>query len=206
MTPTILTFPAIKNPADVSWGIETMDGRFVSPLAGTFQDIIRPGSRWLMTASWKVFTNDDQQAYIAWSAQMARGGSRSALPNFAYAKRGSAAGTPLVNGAGQTGFSLNTKGWTASAANVLRAGDMFQVTDGTLHQLVMVTADISADGSGHAAVPITPSLRIKPTDSSALVTTNPTAYFAFSKPSSTAAYTPPRQAAMAMSLIEDIQL
>jgi hypothetical protein len=36
-------------------------------------------------------------------------------------------GTPLVNGASQTGASLVTDGWTASAANRLKKGDIFTI-------------------------------------------------------------------------------
>jgi hypothetical protein len=208
MTPTIITFPTVAIPQQVNWTLERMDGRFTSPLAGTFQDIVRPGARWRCEMSWKTLNYDDSQALMAWSAQMAKGGVRTALPNYAYKARGSLAGTPLVNGGSQVGNTLLTKGWTASAASVLKPGDLFQITNGTLHQLVMVTgtANINADGSGDASVPIESSLRFSPTDASALVVSAPPAYFAFAKPSATAAYTPPRFASMSLALIEDIQL
>lgn len=206
MTPTVITFPSIANPADITWQLERKDGRFESPVAGTFQDIVRPGSRWMAQMSWKVLSTNDQQALIAWMTQMARGGIRSALPNYAYKARGTLAGAPLVNGAGQTGYTLNTKGWTPSSSLVLRAGDMFQVTNGTLHQLVMVMADANSDVSGNASVSIEPTLRFAPTDASALVVSAPAAYFAFAKPSASASYLPPRRAALSISLIEDIQL
>jgi hypothetical protein len=206
MTPTILTFPTVANPATIDWLIERKDGRFESPLAGTYQDIVRPGARWLANMSWKVLSNDDQQELIAWCVQMSRGDVRTALPNFAYLARGSLAGSPEVNGAGQTGYSLATKGWTHSATAVLKAGDMFQVTDGTLHQLLMVTATANANGSGNSSVAIEPSLRIQPSDSSALVVSAPSAYFSFTKPTFAASYTPPRRAALSIALVEDIQL
>ena len=36
-------------------------------------------------------------------------------------------GTPAVNGAGQTGSTLNTNGWTAAAASRLKKGDIFTI-------------------------------------------------------------------------------
>jgi hypothetical protein len=78
-------------------------------------------------------------------------------------------GTPLVNGASQTGASLVTDGWTASAANRLKKGDIFTiaavyavnpVSGDTLSHLqqFVVTADVASDGSGNATIPISPSI------------------------------------------------
>lgn len=78
-------------------------------------------------------------------------------------------GTPLVNGASQTGASLVTDGWTAAAASRLKLGDVFtiagvfsvnpqsRVSTGVLQQFV-VTADVSSDGSGNATIGISPSI------------------------------------------------
>jgi hypothetical protein len=45
---------------------------------------------------------------------------------------GQQGGTPLVNGASQTGATLVTDGWTASAANRLKQGDTFTLA-GVFH-------------------------------------------------------------------------
>jgi hypothetical protein len=78
-------------------------------------------------------------------------------------------GTPLVNGASQTGTSLITDGWTAAAASRLKKGDVFTIagvnsvnrvsgdSTGSLQQFV-VTADVSSDGSGNATIPIYPAI------------------------------------------------
>jgi hypothetical protein len=78
-------------------------------------------------------------------------------------------GTPLVNGAGQTGASLITDGWTAAAAARLNKGDVFTIANvfsvnpisyqstGQLKQFT-ATANVSSDGSGNATVPITPAI------------------------------------------------
>lgn len=78
-------------------------------------------------------------------------------------------GTPLVNGASQTGSSLVTDGWTAAAASRLKKGDIFTiagvykvnpVSGNTLTDLeqFVVTADVSSDGSGNATIPIYPAI------------------------------------------------
>lgn len=82
-------------------------------------------------------------------------------------------GTPAVNGASQSGSSLVTNGWTASAALRLRKGDVIEIANvnavnpmtrqvyGGLRHFV-VTADVSSDGSGNATIPIFPSIVAAP--------------------------------------------
>jgi len=89
--------------------------------------------------------------------------------NVAVHQVGPLGGTPLVNGAAQTGSNLVTDGWTAAAALRLRAGDVFTIanvfgvnpqnrqTTGALQQFV-VTANVSSDGAGNATVPIFPAI------------------------------------------------
>jgi hypothetical protein len=91
-------------------------------------------------------------------------------------------GTPLVNGASQTGSNLVTNGWTASAANRLKKGDIFTIANvyavnpvsgdtlADLQQFV-VTADVNSDGSGNATIPISPP--ITPTGAYKTVSASP---------------------------------
>jgi len=81
---------------------------------------------------------------------------------------GKQGGSPVVNGSGQTGNSLITNGWTANNA-VLNLGDVISIgtltsgvlavnpqnrqSTGALRQFV-VTANVTADGSGNATIPI----------------------------------------------------
>lgn len=78
-------------------------------------------------------------------------------------------GTPLVNGASQTGASLVTDGWTAAAASRLKRGDIFTIagvnavnpqtreSTGQLRQFV-VTANVSSDAGGNLTAAISPSI------------------------------------------------
>jgi len=82
---------------------------------------------------------------------------------------GTQGGTPAVDGASQTGSTLNTKTWTATVTNVLRAGDLFTIagvfavnpvtklTTGRLQQFV-VTANANSTGAGLAALSISPPI------------------------------------------------
>lgn len=83
--------------------------------------------------------------------------------------KGTATGTPLTNGAGQTGASLITDGWTASQATILKEGDIFTLagiysvnpmsgaSTGELQQFV-ATADVASDSGGNATIPISPAI------------------------------------------------
>lgn len=93
-------------------------------------------------------------------------------------------GAPLVNGAAQTGSSLVTNGWTASAAARLNQGDVFTIagvfavnpltgqSTGVLANFV-VTAPVSSDGSGNATIPIYPSIITSTTTGTQTVTASP---------------------------------
>jgi hypothetical protein len=100
---------------------------------------------------------------------MALGGKFYMAQNIASHQVGALGGTPLVNGASQTGSTLNTKGWTASVTNVLKQGDVFTLAGvysvnpitkqatASLQQFV-VTAAANSDGSGNSSVGIYPSI------------------------------------------------
>lgn len=81
------------------------------------------------------------------------------------APAGSGSGTPIVNGADQTGFTLETSGWAAGASGVLLPGDPFQVG----YRLHFVTEQANADGSGDALLRIWPNLRESPANSAPLI-------------------------------------
>lgn len=89
--------------------------------------------------------------------------------NVATHTVGPLGGTPLVNGANQTGTSLITDGWTAAAASRLLQGDVFTianvfmvnpmsgVSNGQLQQFT-VMSDVSSDGSGNLTAIISPAI------------------------------------------------
>lgn len=82
---------------------------------------------------------------------------------------GAYAGTPVVNGATQTGSSLVTNGWTASISGLLNVGDVITIagvfavnpknrqSTQSLQNFVM-TATASSDGSGNSTLQIYPSI------------------------------------------------
>jgi hypothetical protein len=86
---------------------------------------------------------------------------------------GAYAGTPIVNGAGQTGSQIVTNGWTASITGLLTVGDVITfsgvhnvnaqpgpngfISTGTLQNFV-ITAVTNSDSSGNATLNISPAI------------------------------------------------
>ena len=175
----------------LSWGPMTNTARAKAPW--TFEDIVQvfAGEMWVGELTIALQTEADGRALAAWitSLKGTRGTFKLGDP-AALAPLGSAAdapGTPVINGAGQTGNQLMISGLPAGAADYLLAGDMLQVgafpisapVNAHLH---MVLNDVDADGGGLATLDIYPTLRESPTNGSAVVLVNPQGVFALAQP------------------------
>lgn len=94
------------------------------------------------------------------------------LPGSGAARMGTGAGTPVVDGASQSGTTLVTDGWTASSG-VLKAGDCFTIAGLTV--LFRATADVTsaASPSSDTSITITPPIVAgsSPANDAAITTT-----------------------------------
>lgn len=89
--------------------------------------------------------------------------------------RGSASitpGSPIVNGAGQTGDILNVSGLPVSATGYLLAGDYIQLGSAATATLHKVLSNVNSDGAGLASIEVFPKLRTAPVDASVVVVAN----------------------------------
>lgn len=77
-------------------------------------------------------------------------------PGSGRAPNGAGGGTPLVNGAGQTGISLLTDGWSINITNVVRAGDVIRIAG--LSPLYLITADANSSGIGQGTLSVSPPI------------------------------------------------
>ncbi len=141
-----------------------------SPLNGTVQTVEFPGARWMLTATLPPMPRATAAEWQAFFVKLRGLANRfyAGDPN-AKTPRGTALGTPLVNGGSQTGVTLVTDGWTPSQAQALLPGDYFQV--GT--ELKMVVATTVADGTGAATITFEPPLRASPADNAPIITSSP---------------------------------
>jgi hypothetical protein len=128
-------------------------------------------------ANWALATALSTGVYVRSVAEPAFKGFLAALANFEiYLDQniqvqtvGAYGGTPVVNGAGQTGSVLVTNGWTASVTGLLNVGDVFTITGvnainpmnlqstGSLQNFV-VTATANSDGGGNSTLSIYPAI------------------------------------------------
>lgn len=114
--------------------------------------------------------------------------------------RGIATGTPLVNGAGQTGRTINTKGWTASQTGILLAVDFIKFAG---HDKVyLITADANSDGSGNASIVIEPALMSSPADNAAITVANVPFSVAFASDMQEFDLDPPNKHIFKVSFVE----
>lgn len=87
--------------------------------------------------------------------------------------RGVATGVPLVDGAGQVGRTLATKGWTNGVAGILKAFDLIQLGAGASAHLHMNLTDADASGAGKTTLDLWPILREAPADGDAITVISP---------------------------------
>ena len=103
------------------------------------------GERWEAEIKLPAMARASAEQWVAWLLSM-RGREGTFLLGDPVGKtpRGSAGGTPVVNGAGQTGDSISIDGCTASQTGWLKAGDYIQLGSGASASLHKVLQDVSS--------------------------------------------------------------
>ncbi len=146
---------------------------FESPFTGSIQSVGRNADRWLINLQFNGVTGSRKAQMKAFILKLRGPANRFFTRDFDYSgARGTPTGTPLVQGASQSGSSLITDGWTPSTA-IFKEGDEFQVGN----FLKMITADVSSDGGGNATLSFEPQLHSSPANNAALDVTDPTGQF-----------------------------
>jgi hypothetical protein len=149
------------------------------PFTGVPHSFDYGGGSWVFEVSlipMKSNTNEAGQ-WLAWFRAQKNGYGTFAFgdPQRTTAL-GTATGSPLVNGSGQSvgSTSLVTDGWTNNISNIMRRGDYFALES----NLYMVTEDANSGAStGPATLTIWPPLRKSPADNAALTVSSPTGIF-----------------------------
>lgn len=156
-------------PQRVEWTLTSPTLDTVSPLDGTTQTQELAGAVWGLVVEYKFITEADANKMKAFLLKMRGRSGRVLLHNLERARpQGTASGSPLVAGAGQTGTALAIDGLAAGAT--LLAGDMVGIPG----QLFMVVADATADGTGAVTLTIEPPIRTAPADNAAVTLLKPT--------------------------------
>lgn len=168
---TTLIWPAELLPSSQTFKLVSNGTSFTSPWTGATQTMRFPGSRWSTTLN---FSNmDDYESRLIESLLAKLDGMSGRVYMRDFGREDAVVhGSPLVDGADQSGTSVLTKGWTPSIT-VLRRGDYINV--GT--ELKMVVDDVVSSGTGSATVNFGPMLRYSPSNNSPIVLDNPMGIF-----------------------------
>lgn len=181
MTTYPLTLPSHTGIRSVSLRATNAVAYDRSPFTFAGQAQASAGQMWEADVSLPPMKRADAEVWIAWLTSL-RGQYGTFLmgdPSAATA-RGTLGGTPLVNGADQTGATLEIDGATADVANWLRSGDYIQLGAASSATLHKVLEDVSTDGSGQATLTLWPHIRTAPADDSTVVTSSAVGNFRLS--------------------------
>ena len=168
-----LTFPTHTGVRSANFIARNVVGNTLSPFTLTQQVQKGQGQRWEADISLPLMKREDAEQWISFFVKL--NGSYGTFlmgdPNAAT-PRGSAsttAGTPVVNGASQTGSELDIDGLPVSTTGYLKAGDYIQLGTGATSKLYKVLDDVDTNASGEATLTIWPDLRSSPADNAAVV-------------------------------------
>jgi len=153
-------------PNSLQMSLETQSALFPSPLIASAQTLDRGGQKWRAVLSYINMTTADRATLMALIARLRGQAHRVRIPAHDNPARGFYGGTPLVNGASQTGSTLNVDG-VGTQANWIRAGDYFSVDVNGEHELKMATTDADASG-GSITLNFEPRLRESPLNNAAI--------------------------------------
>lgn len=170
------TFPSTPAPRSLVWGLFDPIAGTRDPFTGTQQLQAYPWGQWSVAIDLPPMQDaeaNDWQGFLA--SLQGRLGS-FLLEDPAHVRQGAGGGTPLVNGADQTGLTLVTDGWTPSTT-VLKRGDRIQIGSAASSELKIMMADGVSDGSGNATLDIWPRVRTSPGNNTAVIITNPKGVF-----------------------------
>lgn len=142
-----------------------------SPFTLREQVQVHQGQLWQAEVTLPRMDGDAAAAWQAWllSLNGREGTFRMGDPGRRV-PRGLGTGSPQIDGAGQSGNTVQIDGFTPSKAGILLAGDYIQIGD----RLHMVLEDANSDSSGEVTLSIWPRLREEPVNNSPVIVNNPT--------------------------------
>jgi hypothetical protein len=167
-----LALPVSPGARGVTLTANFIVAQSASPFTAQQQVYEHPGSWWSAQFDLPTMTRAQAEIWIAWLLALnGRSGSFLFGDPAGTAPLGNAGGSPIVNGAGQTGKTLTISGLTGT----LKAGDYFHIGSGLTQRLYKNLTD---QGPGGVTLDIFPRLRESPANAAPLVLTNAQGAFA----------------------------
>lgn len=165
------TLATRRLPSRQSWSLVAATQVHASPFNGAVQTQVLSAAVWATTIQYDNLGAADAAILQAFLAGLQGRAGRVTAGNFAQPRiRGTATGAPTIKvlGGGQTGNALTVDGMTPGTT--LLAGDLFGVED----RLYMLSASVTANGSGQATLAFAPKLRVSPAANAPLTLSSPT--------------------------------
>lgn len=167
-----LNTPTNIGIANITFSAENVVAISQSPFTLSQQIIAHKGQRWSASISLPPMKRVDAEEWIAFLLSLNGPVGTFLLgdPNGVN-PQGSAsvtAGTPLVNGADQTGDTLSIDGLPVSVSGYLKAGDYIQLGSGVTSSLYKVLTTTNTNSLGQATLDIWPRLRTATIDNQAV--------------------------------------
>lgn len=147
-------------------------GESVSPFSAEQQLYVHQGQYWEADIKLPPMARDDAEDVLGALLSLRGKEGSFLLPAPNATPRGAGGGTPLVDGASQTGLTLAVKGGPLSTTNWLKAGDWIQLGSGSSTRLHKVLVNADTDGAGKTTLDIWPRHRSSPADSAAVTISN----------------------------------
>lgn len=167
-----LSLPSTPYPARVTLRGRSVVGVSESPFSFSQQVYAHQGQRWEADIDMPPMTEAVADAWVAFLLSLnGREGTFLMGDPAKLTHRGAGGGTPLVNGASQTGQTLAVDGCPLSTTDWLVAGDMIQLGSGSTASLHKVLVDANTNGSGEVTLDIWPRLRSSPANNAAVTIT-----------------------------------
>lgn len=163
-----ITYPSTPKPQGMAWRLLMPAQTNVSDWTGRRQTLASGRGWWECQITFPPIVGTTN--INAWRSFIAK--SRGAANDFQVpvdpVAQSASTATPLVNGATQTGRTLNTDGWPVSTT-VLVAGQFVTINN----QLLQLTENVTSNGSGVATLTFEPPIRVSPADNAAIEYKNP---------------------------------
>lgn len=181
-----LTLPTITGIQSVNFIVRNSVGATQSPFTYEQQIFKNPGQRFEADVTLPPMTRASADVWNTFFIKLYGQYGTFLLgdPNAAT-PRGTASsspGTPVVNGASQTGNTLNIDGVPASQTGYLKAGDYIQLGSGSGARLYKVLDDADSNASGEVQLTIYPDLRSSPSDDATVVVSSAVGLFRLTTP------------------------
>lgn len=168
-----LTLPSHTGLANITLRAVNQTAMSMSPFTYKQQIHNHAGQRWEAEVQLPAMQRAEAEQWLAWLLSLnGRAGTFLMGDPLGATPRGALGGTPLVNGASQTGSTISIDGCTPSVTGWLKAGDYIQLGSASTATLHKVLQDANSNGSGQVTLDIWPSIRTAPADGSTVVTSN----------------------------------